>query len=181
MSEVNVCKYNQSGFCKYRDKCKRIHNLENCKNKSDCTSQNCPNRHPKQCKNISRNGKCKYEEKCAYDHDKSSKEREQATLTEAVANLLKRHNNEILEMRQEMTQIKSKMEKHEEELSLFKRSETNPHVNTRSVVKQTNKKNIESTTEVLVSKIVTHDELQNTILSKGNMIQNEEINLKCQF
>ena len=81
-----------------------------------------------------------------------------------------------------MTQMKSNMVKLEEELSLFKvkRSETNPHVNTRSVVKQTNK-NIESTTDVLVTKKVRHEKLQNTIFSKGNNIQNEEINLKCQF
>ena len=59
------------------------------------------------------------------------------------------------------------MVKLEEQLSLFKvkRSGTNPHGNTRSVVKQTNK-NIESTTEVLDTKKVTHDELLKAISSK---------------
>ena len=66
-----------------------------------------------------------------------------------------------------MTQMKLKRVKLEEELGLFKvkRSETNPHVNTRSVVKQTNK-NIEYTTDVLVTKTVMHDELQNTFKKK---------------
>ena len=39
MSEVNIYKYNQSGFCKCRDKCKRKHYHENCRNKIDCTSE----------------------------------------------------------------------------------------------------------------------------------------------
>ena len=129
-----------------------------------------------------RKGKCKYEEKCAYDHDKSSKEKEKATFNEAVANILKRHDDEILEMKQEMTQMKSNMLKLEEELSLFKltRSETNLHVNTRSAVKQT-KRNIESIPEVPNTKEVMDDEPEKTKSSEGNIIQNEETNLNCQF
>ena len=128
MSVENICKYNQSGFCKYKDKCKRKHFFENCDKKHDCTSQNCPKKHPKQCKNTTKNGKCKYEEKCEYDHDKSSKEKEQVTLslTEAVANILKRHDDEILEMKQEMTQMKSKNLKLEEDLSIFKEKALKP-------------------------------------------------------
>ena len=161
MSEVKICKYNQSGSCKYRDKCKRKHYYENCKNKSDCTSEKCPNRHPKQCKNILRNGKCKYEEKCAYDHDKSSEQKEKATFNEAVANILKRHDDEILEMKQEIIQMNSNILKLEKELSLFKvtRPETNLHVNTRSAVKQT-KGNRESIPEVPNTKEVMHADMQ---------------------
>ena len=62
----------------------------------------------------------------------------------------------------------------------MKRSESNLHVNTWSAVKRT-KRNIESITEVPITKEVKHDMLENTKSSEGYIIQNEETILKCQF
>ena len=118
MSEVNICKYNQSGFCKYKDKCRRKHYSENCEDKSDCRAHNCPKRHPKECKNITKTGKCKYGDKCAYNHDALTKENKYATLLEAVAHVMKKHDDEILDMKQELHQMTSKVSQLENEMSL---------------------------------------------------------------
>ena len=91
MSEVNICKYNHSGFRKYKDKCRRKHYSENCEDKSDCKAQNCPKRHPKECKNITKAVQCKYGDKYAYNHDVLTKETDYATLLEAVAHLMQKN------------------------------------------------------------------------------------------
>ena len=109
----------QSGFCKYKDKCRRNHCSENCEDKSDCRAQNCPKTHPKVCKNITKCGKCKYGDKCAYNHDALTKEKNYATLLEAVAHVMKKHDDEILDMKQELHRMTSKVSWLEKEMSLL--------------------------------------------------------------
>ena len=61
-----ICKYNQTGFCKYRDGCKNKHVNDKCE-KSQCEEKACEKRHPKECKTYI-NNKCRFNQGCAYKH-----------------------------------------------------------------------------------------------------------------
>ena len=51
--EMTKCRYYDKGFCKYRTKCRYSHPEQTCEDYilyGQCTGQNCPRRHLKQCK-----------------------------------------------------------------------------------------------------------------------------------
>ena len=68
-----VCKYYQSGFCKFGVYCRKRHESETCKYKNQCNNKECPKRHPKICRNFVRYGTCRWNADCAYMHDTESK------------------------------------------------------------------------------------------------------------
>ena len=68
--DQSVCKFNQTGFCKFGQTCCKMHVNEMC-NTPNCDKHMCFNRHPKMCKYFSQNGHCKRGQICAYSHIKS--------------------------------------------------------------------------------------------------------------
>ena len=71
--EVNhqpVCKFYQTGFCKFGQKSNKMHNDASC-SKINCTSVLCISRHPKLCKYFFLSGTCKFGKDCAFDQKKS--------------------------------------------------------------------------------------------------------------
>ena len=48
-SHQPICKYNQSGFCKFGERCNQMHINTVC-NKLTCSKSLCNERHPKVCK-----------------------------------------------------------------------------------------------------------------------------------
>ena len=60
-------------------------------------------------KNITTTGKCKYGDKCAYNHDALTKEKNYATILKAVAHVMKKHDDEIHDKKQELRQMTSKV------------------------------------------------------------------------
>ena len=51
--KARVCRYHNRGYCKYKNKCRYIHNSHICKvheETEDCKDKNCKGRHPKRCK-----------------------------------------------------------------------------------------------------------------------------------
>ena len=91
--EMEICKFNQFGFCKFRGKCFNKHENEICRNRNECTDSNCNKRHPKKCRYFLQFGYCKFKDTCAYSHmvDTNSKveelEKEVADLKEERKNL----------------------------------------------------------------------------------------------
>ena len=61
--EREKCKYFNSGYFKYKTKCRYLHPKEECKD--NCTLKSCMKRHVKTCKFRSN---CRHKEKCAYKH-----------------------------------------------------------------------------------------------------------------
>ena len=57
------CTYFNTGYCKYKEKCKYIHPKEECT--ENCKIKSCMKRHVKICKFIT---DCRHNEKCAYKH-----------------------------------------------------------------------------------------------------------------
>ena len=47
MTENEVCKHNQTGYCKYRQQCTKEHVNEICNEKHECKDNACKMRHPK--------------------------------------------------------------------------------------------------------------------------------------
>ena len=67
MAPVDVCKYNQTVFCKYRQQCRKQHIHEICTT-FPCTNNMCFLRHPRICKYYSEFGRCKFGDSCLYLH-----------------------------------------------------------------------------------------------------------------
>ena len=63
-----ICKFNQTGFCKFREGCNKTHNNKLCEKTNDCTEESCKQRHPKDCKNFSKDGFCRHKDKFVYKH-----------------------------------------------------------------------------------------------------------------
>ena len=80
---VNVCKYNQKGFCKFGDKCYKRHVIEICR-RSDCSDQTCEYRHPQMCRYFIFNRSCKFQESCAYLHQDTAERTELVNLREKL-------------------------------------------------------------------------------------------------
>ena len=73
VKEVKRCRFNNTGFCKYRNECRFRHSENVCENflrDGRCEmKQSCPSRHPKTCKYWKREPKgCKRKENCKYLH-----------------------------------------------------------------------------------------------------------------
>ena len=66
MDKSPICPFNNLGFCKYKDKCKKKHLAEKCLNRK--CERKCSKRHPKLCK-YGESCRCKAKGVCAYDHD----------------------------------------------------------------------------------------------------------------
>ena len=97
-----ICKFNQTGFCKYRDKCRHKHNDKACENKTTCNKENCKLRHPKLCRTFRSTGKCRHNENCAYSHaeiELSGKEKE-------IDQIVAKHDEEIAMINAELEKMK---------------------------------------------------------------------------
>ena len=71
-----VCQFNQTGYCKYGERCRNWHNSIVCQDQS-CDRNTCTKRHSKICKFYNKNGFCKFDEHCAFKHEKTDTKRVQ--------------------------------------------------------------------------------------------------------
>ena len=100
-----ICKFNQTGFCKFGIHCGKKHENQVCDNTYDCTKNNCDKRHPQTCRNFSKNGKCRFQGSCAYLHEKN--ENSQELLNEQFKSLMMKHENDIQNLTDEVNRLKS--------------------------------------------------------------------------
>ena len=84
--EALVCKHFQTGYCKFREQCRKQHVTELC-GIDNCKSKACTKRHPKVCKFFTAHNMCRYNEKCAYLHTITKEESDTAALLIKVAHL----------------------------------------------------------------------------------------------
>ena len=59
-----ICKYHNTGFCKYEGRCTYFHVQSVC-DQMHCKGKTCTSRHPKACKY---KNKCKRKISCMYEH-----------------------------------------------------------------------------------------------------------------
>ena len=97
MKATTLCKFQNIGYCKFKEACFFRHVENVCKLKS-CSRQNCLARHPKVCKYFLKN-KCKFKEKCCFNHKHADKNVE--------ANEMK-GNMEIAALKEDIRKIKER-------------------------------------------------------------------------
>ena len=107
---MELCQYNQRGFCKFGDKCKQKHENKICQHRNDCNNQHCTQRHPNLCRYFCQFGRCKFGETCAYSHVSDSKNQKEEIL-----------DKEVVELKEEMKKLKAELsEKIEKEVVKLK-------------------------------------------------------------
>ena len=69
MTDQEVCKFFQFGYCRFQDHCRKRHVNEICENLENCLEKNCEKRHPRLCVFYDRFNRCKFGEYCRYRHE----------------------------------------------------------------------------------------------------------------
>ena len=82
-----VCRFLKFGYCKYEEKCRKLHIHENCE-KVSCKIVSCELRHPKVCRYLRDFGYCKFGEWCKFSH-KNLQNNLQAELNTKAENINK--------------------------------------------------------------------------------------------
>ena len=111
--QVDLCQHNQTGFCKFKDKCPRRHENTICENTESCNEETCSKRHLKVCRHFSNNGNCRHGEKCAYKHQQNDG---QINLYEQVTLLLLKHEKDITSLKEELNELNNIMQQMAHEL-----------------------------------------------------------------
>merc|ERR1712105_257921 len=65
-----TCKFNQLGFCKFKNNCRKKHIDVKC-NFKKCEITLCEKRHPRNCYYFNINKQCKYGSFCRYEHQQN--------------------------------------------------------------------------------------------------------------
>ena len=68
----DICRYNQTGYCKHGRHCQKRHINEICTDGRECKDKSCVRRHPRICKYFEKQSKCRFD-KCSYAHEKDQK------------------------------------------------------------------------------------------------------------
>ena len=103
----DICKYNQTGFCKFRDHCRKKHENETCEGEqSNCNQQNCNKRHPKVCRNFNTTRKCRFKDDCVYLHVEKENSNNKSEINETSTKIMRKHENEIVLINAKMDKLK---------------------------------------------------------------------------
>lgn len=119
--EDKICQYNQSGFCKFKNSCKRKHDDEICSNVHECRVKTCTKRHPKKCKRFEENGKCFYKDDCAYLHREGAMNQDK--LMEMIGLCMVKHETEIKILNEEVKHLKDVIQNMTEKTFSFEKNE----------------------------------------------------------
>ena len=101
----SICKFNQMGFCKFREHCRKKHDNTICEKAGKCTEEMCIKRHPKICKSYTTNNKCRFNNACAYQHKEN--ENDQEKVIEQFKLAILKHERDIHELHDEVTKMKN--------------------------------------------------------------------------
>ena len=101
----SICKCNQTGYCKFREHCRKKHDNIICDKRNECTTEKCIKRHPKMCKNYMKNNKCRFNSDCAYSHEDS--EDSQTKLNDQFKLAMVKHEKDIQFFLKDILNIKT--------------------------------------------------------------------------
>ena len=104
VQQMDLCKHNQTGFCKFRNKCQKTHENTVCENTENCSEESCIKRHPKVCRNFNNNRNCRHKDQCAYKHIQHEKQTE---LNEQIKQGLLKHENNIKVLTEEVNKLRN--------------------------------------------------------------------------
>ena len=104
-SSVKVCKYNQTGFCKYKDQCQKTHDYQKCENPTSCKRKECSKRHPKPCKNYLKEEAYRFKGDCA-NSPEDVNSTSQRDINIALSVVVTKHNIELKVIQEEVNELK---------------------------------------------------------------------------
>ena len=159
MSEIK-CKFHNTGYCKYQEKCKFHHSKDTCE--TNCNKTDCNKRHPRYCKY---GKKCWRNELCAYKHTTSPKESEELA-------------KKILSLKTEIDHLKAHIEKQKEELKSIENDTNLKLDNLNRKVSQLEKGNLEKDTLIKVLRAKLKSKEESLDEKKTTVISVKEDNLK---
>ena len=93
---LNICKFYQNGYCKFKQHCRKKHEDKVCDKLNDCTDKTCRERHPKLCRSFSKYKTCRHDMTCAYLHREDPNP--QNEIIEAMTMILMKHEQDILNL-----------------------------------------------------------------------------------
>ena len=102
LSEGSICKFNQKGYCKFKQNCRNRPQNEICQHEDTCRSTESPYRHPTGCRNYFREGLCRFGDGFAYRHKTDINWSAHAKET------LQKKDEEIIDIQEERSQLKQK-------------------------------------------------------------------------
>ena len=125
MATPPICLFNQFGYCKYKEVCRK-HHIDDICNDSSCDFLTCRLRHPKLCNWYSEYGRCKFHP-CAFKHEekddsvKQMIEKNSAKLKEIEKSLadLEVKENEISSRIEQIKQFEKSVEENEERIRII--------------------------------------------------------------
>ena len=159
MFESQICQYNQTGFCKFREHCRKRHENIICQENHDYKSHGCTLRHPKKCRSYEREGTCRFKE-CAYTHQENQGDARN-----------QRHNQDILNIQVEMNQMKNMILQIENKIEILK-----------NMLDAITKTNVEEIVAIVVSSLERAKEIENSEAIKTVEKSPDIINCdKCIF
>ena len=160
MIDEETCKYNQTGFCKFRQNCQKRHEQTICQENHDYKSMGCSLRHPKVCKSYEKEGTCRFKDECAYKH--------QNNLADAMNSS---HTQEIKNIQQEMNQMKSMILQMENKIEILK-----------NIIQDITQTNVEEIVAIVVSSLERTKEIENNVIIETVNKAQDSFNCdKCSF
>ena len=106
MAESSTCQYFQTGFCKFRENCRNIHEHTICKEQHDFKAVGCSFRHPKVCRSFKNDGSCKFKDECAYNHKRNKDDK---SMTEDDLKVSTLHQ-EVAHLKAKISQLENNIE-----------------------------------------------------------------------
>ena len=116
---LSVCKFFQTGYCKFKMTCIKKHVTTLCDDKM-CNQKGCEKRHPRRCKYLIRYGNCKLGSICAYSHDNQNSKRENERLEKKMDELLDKTNKKDEIIKELLNDVKILIKKNEEKDLMIK-------------------------------------------------------------
>ena len=107
-----LCKFQNTGYCKYQDKCKFKHVSEKCGGK--CNRKTCQKRHQRPCKFSL---KCKRQKSCEYSHDSNEVSEVEGLKAEEkkMTDIIKEVVEENKKMKAQVAHLEKELQKNLEE------------------------------------------------------------------
>jgi len=120
--ENKVCKFHQSGHCKFGSTCKHQHIQHTCTN-TTCERSTCTARHPRPCVYHTRFGHCKFGSNCSYLHINTTDDTVIETLKKGLEHmfiLLKAKDNEMKALEEKVNKMEDLIKHFPCDVSAFK-------------------------------------------------------------
>ena len=163
-----VCRFHQFGYCRFQERCRRKHINETCENEN-CSSRECPKRHPRICKYFREFNRCKFGDFCNYRHKYfiSNSNNNDDTIRELNEKICT-HGDRMVDLEKDNDVLRNRVSQLEKELSnlreqLINHVENSVQIQVEEAVSE-RMKHVESNFEILEERIKNNKAFMNDVI-----------------